>query len=367
MENNEENQSNEIPRENTIEFQNILNNLMSSANNNTNNNPPGENNGAQQNPTNNNINQQENLSQNSHDYEDNEDITRTIIDTANNSLNVLNRISNELNNIQQRLQNQNISSEGNQGNQNHLNNLNQINNIHLMNRLLHENRERQSQNINSMNDMNNININLNSLNKILSEMFFQDQFLFTSMAIGMLLICWVMLLTIKEEFSFSLMESENMYFCYLLINVIIFIFTWNFYLFLQNFVFYTNTLEKPQNKNSLKLKEFLMFSPFWLYCIIKYAAPNYLNTVFDAFFVVYVSIQHKINYMFSLRLYKFINEKITNITNIHLEENKDFMKKNRIHFFLIIFYNIFLLTFLNIMLDETEFFYKLILLNKVKI
>ena len=246
-------------------------------------------------------------------------------------------------------------------------NLNQINNIHLMNRLLHENRERQSQNINSMNDMNNININLNSLNKILSEMFFQDQFLFTSMAIGMLLICWVMLLTIKEEFSFSLMESENMYFCYLLINVIIFIFTWNFYLVLQNFVFYTNTLEKPQNKNSLKLKEFLMFSPFWLYCIIKYAAPNYLNTVFDAFFVVYVSIQHKINYMFSLRLYKFINEKITNITNIHLEENKDFMKKNRIHFFLIIFYNIFLLTFLNIMLDETEFFYKLILLNKVKI
>jgi hypothetical protein len=131
-------------------------------------------------------------------------------------------------------------------------------------------------------------------------------------------------------------------------------------------VFFTNIQEKPQNKNSLKLKEFLMFSPFWLYCVIKYSAPNYLNTVFDAFFVVYISIQHKINYIFSLRLYKFVNEKITNITNIHLEENKNFMRKIRIHFFLIIFYNVFLLIFLNILLDETDFFYKLILLNKVK-
>jgi hypothetical protein len=319
--------------------------------------------------------QQENLN-----FQNNENLTRTIINTANNSLNVLNRITSELNIIQQRIQNENqniiaetfnnrneiINNNNNINTENIINNntnQNNLNNINLMNRILQENRDRQNLNINP-NNMN-ININLNSLNKILGEMFFQDKFFFSSLAIGILLICWVNILMIKEEFSFSLLENENMYFCYLLINIIIFIFTWNFYLFLQNFVFFTNTEEKPQNKNSLKLKEYLMFSPFWLYCVIKYSAPNYLNTVFDAFFVVYLSIQHKINFIFSLRLYKFINQKITNITNIHLEENKNFMKKIRIHFFLIIFYNVFLLTFLNILLDETDFLYKLIILNKV--
>jgi hypothetical protein len=294
-----------------------------------------------------------------------------LLESANNSLNILNRITNELSTIQARLQEHN--------NQIHrMNNLNTINNIinnnnnnnidvdnNSINDILGNLGEFRNPNLNRNQNTNQRQININILNRILSDFPFQDQFFIFSLALAILIICWLILKNMNIEFTFPYLESEEMYLNYLLINIIFFIFSWDFFLFLQNFIFHSSPERREENKASLKLKEIILFSPFWMYCTIKYSVPNYLSTIFDGFFIVFVSIQYKVNFIFSIRLYKYINNKITNISNLYLDENKGLMRKMRIHFMLIILYNLIFISFLFLVLEDSDFLYKLILLNKV--
>lgn len=303
-----------------------------------------------------------------------------LLESANNSLNLLNRITSELTSIQERLREQNnqiniINSFNSaeifnslQRNQsiNTINNLNQIRFANLINNSGNNN----NNNNNLMDNRQNINrrvINISLLNKIFSDYPFQDQFLLFSSVLGLIIICWIIILNVNQELTLNYLESEDMYLNYLLINIVIFIFAWNFYLLLQNFIFGTNSEQKQENlnKNSLKFKEILLFSPFWMYCVVKYSVPNYLSTIFDGFFIVFVSVQYKINFIFSLRLYKYVKHKITNITNIHLDENQNFMFKIRIHYFIIVIYNLIFFSFLFLFLSDSDLLYKFIVLNKV--
>jgi len=208
-------------------------------------------------------------------------------------------------------------------------------------------------------------ININIINKVFGDFPFQDKFLLFSSGLAILIVCWLILLNVNQEITLAYLENEDMYINYLLINILIFILSWDFYLLMQNFVFHSSPQIREENKNSLKLKEILLFSPFWMYCVIKYSVPNYLSTIFDGFFIVFVSIQYKINFIFSLRLYKFINNKINNITNFHLGENKELMNKMRIHFMILILYNLLFISFLYLFLGESDLLYKFIILNKV--
>lgn len=290
---------------------------------------------------------QENIQANTDN--NNQNTNAQLLETAHNSLNILNRITNELTTIQARLQD-------------HNNQITQMNNFENLREFGLEN---NPINVNNPN-VNRRVININIINKVFSDFPFQDKFLLFSSGIALLIVCWLILFNFNQEITLSYLENEDMYLNYLLINILIFIFSWDFYLFLQNFVFHSSPEKREENKNSLKLKEILLFSPFWMYCVIKYSVPNYLSTIFDGFFIVFVSIQYKINFIFSIRLYKYINNKINNISNFHLDENKALMIKMRIHFMIIILYNLLFISFLYLFLGESDLLYKFIILNKVK-
>jgi len=313
---------------------NILNNNSNHTNNQNNNNLE---NNAEEGNDNNNINNNNN--------------NNNILESAQNSINILNRITAELTTIQSRLQNYH----------------NEINNINHVNNNIENLRELPIPNyqLNRNFNLNRRVVNINLLNSYLSDYAFKDHFFLFSSGLALMIICWIILLNLNQEITFTYLENEDMYLNYLLINIVIFIFSWNFYLILQNFIFQSSPVNKEENKNSIKLKELLLFSPFWMYCVIKYSVPNYLATVFDGFFIVFVSIQYKINFIFSLRLYKFINNKITNISNIHLNENKKLIRNMRIHFAIIILYNLIFLSILFLFLGESDFLYIFIMLNKV--
>ena len=295
------------------------------------------------------INQENNQINTDNNNNNNQIANAQLLETANNSLDILNRITNELTTIQARLQD-------------HNNQITQINNVENFRDFRLGN---NAVNMNPNGDRRVININF--INKVFSDFPFQDKFLLFSSGLALLIVCWLILLNINQEITLAFLENEDMYLNYLLLNILIFIFSWDFYLLLQNFVFDSNPQKREENKNSLKLKEILLFSPFWMYCVIKYSVPNYLSTIFDGFFIVFVSIQYKINFIFSIRLYKFINNKINNISNFHLDENRGLMSKMRIHFMIIILYNLLFISFLYLFLDESDSLYKFIILNKVKL
>ncbi len=279
-----------------------------------------------------------------------------LLQSANNSLDILNRITSELTTIQARLQD-------------HNNQITQINNFEDS-RVGFPFASNNVTNINIPINPNNESrsvININIINKVLSDFPFQDKFLLFSSGLAVLIVCWLIFFNVNLEITLAYLENEDMYLNYLLINILIFIFSWNFYLLLQNFVFHSSPAEiREENKNSLKLKEILLFSPFWMYCVIKYSVPNYLSTIFDGFFIVFVSIQYKINFIFSIRLYKFINNKINNISNFQLDENIGLMRKMRIHLLIIALYNLLFISFLFLFLEESDLLYKFIILNKVE-
>lgn len=308
----------------------ILNNLLNNNSENTNN------------PNNNNLNN------NAEEVNNN---NNNILESAQNSINILNRITAELTTIQSRLQNYH----------------NEINNINNVNNNIENLREVTIPNyqLNRNFNLNRRVVNISLINSYLTDFAFKDHFLLFSSGLALMIICWIILLNLNQEITFTYLENEDMYLNYLLTNLVIFIFSWNFYLILENFIFQSSPVIKEENKNSIKLKELLLFSPFWMYCVIKYSVPNYLATVFDGFFLVFVSIQYKINFIFSLRLYKFINNKITSISNIHLNENKNLMRNMRIHFAIIILYNLIFISILFLFLGESDFLYIFIILNKV--
>ena len=286
-------------------------------------------------------------------------------ESENNPTIALTNISNQLNNIRERL---NLhEADYNQLN-NNLINENIINSTQINNS--YNNPINNEPNILNNNNPNNITNNINNnikLNEIFSEYPFQNNFFVFSSGLAVLLLCWIILFNINQEFTFSNLEREDMFLNYLLINILIAIITWNFYLIFSNFIFKTNSLKKNDTKKYIKLKETLMFSPFWMYCVVKYSVPNYLSTIFDGFFIVFVSIQYKINFIFSIRLYKFFNDKILNISNFHLEENKGFMMTIRLNLLIIALYNFIFLSFMFLFLSQTDYIYKFIILGKVKL
>ena len=277
-----------------------------------------------------------------------ENITnRDLLNSANNSLEILNRISSELNTLQERLNNQS----------NQINNINRID----QNNLINLNNFARNENVTN----NRGEANLNFINKILSDFPFQNKFFLFSSGLAGLILCWLIVLNIHHQITFSYLESEDMYLNYLLLNILIFLFTWNYYLVFSNFILETNLDLKNVNKISIKLKEILLFSPFWMYCVIKYSVPNYLSTIFDGFFIIFISIQYTVNFIFSIRLYKYSNNKIMNISNIHLDENKKIMRNIRLNYFVIAIYNIIFMTLVILFLSESDLFFKFIILNKV--
>jgi hypothetical protein len=302
------------------------------------------NNNIQNNNNNNNENIQDNNESNANNSQNQ---NAQLIESTNNSLEILNRITSELTTIQARLH-----DHSNQITQ--MSNLENFRDLRLVNNVINRNP-----------NVNRRIININIINKVFGDFPFQDKFLLFSSGLAILIVCWLILLNVNQEITLAYLENEDMYINYLLINILIFILSWDFYLLMQNFVFHSSPQIREENKNSLKLKEILLFSPFWMYCVIKYSVPNYLSTIFDGFFIVFVSIQYKINFIFSLRLYKFINNKINNITNFHLGENKELMNKMRIHFMILILYNLLFISFLYLFLGESDLLYKFIILNKV--
>ena len=308
------------------------------------------------------------MSDDGSDIIDNQDeINELASSVINNQINPLS-IENETN------ENTNII-DNNININNHLNISNLLNNITSEIGSITTRINRNIQNINDLNtnfntmsnnfdifqdstDYNFLNFIQEEILKVIKEFPFGKNFLYfsTLLSIMFLLILCTLVLQFHgfktiQELTLKYLESDDdfLYYVFLLVKLVILLITWNFYSFISIFIFTENNDLENNNQIFINTKEFIFFTPYWIYTILRSLMPYYISTMFDVAIIVCISIQYEIIYIFSSRLF------LNSINKISL----------RLNFIWLIFMNIFTTAFITYIFMDTDIYFKLIIYNKV--
>lgn len=192
--------------------------------------------------------------------------------------------------------------------------------------------------------------------------FSKKCFLFSSILSIILITC--LYFTIRRmDITIASLESDEMGYVYLLLFSIIMLFTWNFYLLIIH-VFLKFEYSKMKT-NDILTADILYFNPLLFTLMIFYFNRSYVRTSFDSFAWMIISSQYFINFYYTAQLYKYANKKISQITNLMLEDNTYILYRIRLSYFFLCAVNILLTYTLKVVIDDTDFMYKYFILLKV--
>jgi hypothetical protein len=177
-------------------------------------------------------------------------------------------------------------------------------------------------------------------------------FCFTS-----ILILEIKILFLKAHLEFKTLESEDMWIVYGLAYCSITIIIWSAYLLIFKSVIGMDEKIKFKLKSLSKLMpaDILHFNPFYFNILIFYLDKQYISTNFDFMLILNISTHYFINYFFTYFLFNYIQQKISAIQNLNLNENKILTYKMRLLFFILILLNLFNGYFISIFTEYSSF------------
>jgi hypothetical protein len=170
------------------------------------------------------------------------------------------------------------------------------------------------------------------------------------------------------QLSLKSLEKPILWLPYIFFFLIFLVLIWNVYLLIFKIVtcLFDKSSLKVKKKNLFECgtADILYFNPLYFNMLIIHYDKAYMATNFDLFVIMLISTHYFINFLFSNFIYNFYKLKITNITNLHLKENKILIYKFRCLFFFLISMNIMTSYLMSYLTTEADFYFIYLMQHK---
>jgi len=270
-----------------------------------------------------------------------------------------------------------------------IDNLENININNLPNNTNVQNHNTNVQNPNS-NPNNNTNENINSfirtalairesnlhdineLQDLLSlhryyRFFFTKSYLLLSTLINIAIICIMYLYFQNKEYDLYILEQEDTVGFFFFISVLLLFNMWNVYLFIYFMLTKFEIISDDIIHLEISTQDILYFNPFFFNMIIYHTNKTYLVNSFDIFTLTLISMHYAVNFQFSRIMCEHFHKKITSILNFYLDDNTILLVKLRIGYVIMMSANVVVSCFIYMLIQDTDFIYKYLILFKVSL
>ena len=171
-----------------------------------------------------------------------------------------------------------------------------------------------------------------------------------------------------KDLSLKTLEKPILWLPYIYTYLICLVLLWNLYLMffkiVTNFLYQMKIQVKKKTLFECSTADMLYFNPLYFNILIIYYDRTYLSTNFDLFIIMLISTHYFIIFLFSNYIYNFYKIKITNITNLYLNENKILIYKYRVLFLFLIFMNLLTSYSITYLTTEANFSFIYIIQHK---
>jgi hypothetical protein len=166
-------------------------------------------------------------------------------------------------------------------------------------------------------------------------------------------------LFINKQLPIKYLESDEMFYVYLIGLFALALFLWSFYLIIfKLFSFFDSyTIFSKENMSICSSAELLFFNPFYTNLVIIHYNKNYLANIFDFYLIMTIALVFWMNYFFTYYYYNYLKKKITGITNIHLYKNKLVYIKIKLFYLFLIGMNLFMSYLISFFNEHSEFYF----------